>query len=67
MNMFAMTDLIVTLWLFPVTLSIALPLGMLAVWTLARLARKMTGTLTPAGARTERAGMVVGACQVEAA
>ncbi|MBE0586152.1 MAG: hypothetical protein IH612_20610 [Desulfofustis sp.] len=64
--MFAMTELIVAWWLLPVILYIALPLGMLGGWTIARLAGKLTGTVAPAGARTERADMVVGACQVEA-
>ena len=39
--MFGMSDLIVSLWLLPVTLYVILPLGMLATWALARMIKKM--------------------------
>ncbi len=53
--MFGMTDLIVTLWLLPVTLYVAVPLGMLCAWSIIRLAKKMTSAVTTAIAQRVRA------------
>ncbi len=65
--MSGMSELIVSMWLLPVTLYIVLPLGMLAIWALARITNKITGAAPAFEGQKERADGQVTAYLLKAA